>query len=251
MLRMRRTGVIVWQSIASDIRREIETGTFPSGKRLPNEQALAERYGVNRHTVRQAVASLAEQGLVAIRQGRGMFINRDGIAYPLTSRTRFTETITKQNRTSEGRLIRVDRVPATTAAARDFGIQTGAMLLLLEVLYNVDGWPFSVCEHHFPLARFDGLEHAFEVERSITRALEHFGIADFSRRVTRIAARLPSAREAKLLRQARSQPLMVTEAVNVDPNGVAIELGIARISADRIQLVVDTASTRGLSDTSR
>ena len=47
---MRRTGVIVWQSIASDIRREIETGTFPSGKRLPNEQALAERYGVNRHT---------------------------------------------------------------------------------------------------------------------------------------------------------------------------------------------------------
>jgi GntR family transcriptional regulator, phosphonate transport system regulatory protein len=77
MLRMRRTGVIVWQSIASDIRREIETGAFPSGKRLPNEQALAERYGVNRHTVRQAVASLAEQGLVAIRHGRGMFINRD------------------------------------------------------------------------------------------------------------------------------------------------------------------------------
>jgi GntR family phosphonate transport system transcriptional regulator len=202
---MRRTGVIVWQSIASDIRREIETGTFPSGKRLPNEQALAERYGVNRHTVRQAVASLAEQGVVAIRHGRGMFINRDGIAYPLTSRTRFTETITKQNRTSEGRLIRVDRVPATTAAARDFSIRTGVMLLVLEVLYNVDGWPFSVCEHHFPLARFDGLEQAFEVERSITRALKRFGIADFSRRVTRITARLPSAREAKLLRQARSR----------------------------------------------
>ena len=178
-----------------------------------------------------------------------MFINRDGIAYPLTSRTRFTETITKQNRTSEGRLVRVDEVPATTAAARDFGIQTGVMLLVLEVLYNVDGWPFSICEHHFPpLARFDGLEQAFEVERSITRALKRLRIADFSRRVTRITARLPSAREAKLMRQARSQPIMVTEAVTSTRTALQW-IGDRTRTADRIQLVVDAApSQRHLDD---
>lgn len=237
---MRRTGVIVWQSIASNIHREIQSGIFAPGEQLPNEQTLAERYGVNRHTLRQAIASLAEQGVVAVRQGKGMFVHGDGIEYPLTSRTRFTETITKQNRSSEGRLIRVDRVPAPTAWLRDFGMQPSASLLLLEVLYNVDGWPFSVCEHHFPLARFDGLEHAFEEERSITRALKRFGIDDYSRRTTRIAARLPTAREAKLLRQARSQPIIVTEAVNVDRDGIPIELGICRVAAHRIQFVVET-----------
>jgi DNA-binding GntR family transcriptional regulator len=49
---------------------------WPVGARLPSEQALATEFGVNRHTVRRAVALLVGDALVSQRRGRGMEVLR-------------------------------------------------------------------------------------------------------------------------------------------------------------------------------
>jgi GntR family transcriptional regulator len=46
------------------------------GERLPSEQALADELGVNRHTLRRAVALLLADGLVSQHRGRGMIVLR-------------------------------------------------------------------------------------------------------------------------------------------------------------------------------
>ncbi|HUX04964.1 MAG TPA: GntR family transcriptional regulator [Acidimicrobiales bacterium] len=60
------------------IRQAISLGLLPDGQQLPSETALASRLGVSPMTLREALASLREQGLVETRRGRsgGTFVKR-------------------------------------------------------------------------------------------------------------------------------------------------------------------------------
>jgi DNA-binding FadR family transcriptional regulator len=57
-------------AVADSIRRWIALGVLAPGDRLPAERELAERLGVGRMTIRQAVRTLAEEGLVSTQRGR-------------------------------------------------------------------------------------------------------------------------------------------------------------------------------------
>ena len=56
---------------ATVLRNAIVSGELPAGLRLPPERALAERFGVNRVTVRTALARLEAEHLLSVRQGSG------------------------------------------------------------------------------------------------------------------------------------------------------------------------------------
>lgn len=55
-------------------RRQIETGAWPVGGRIPVLKTLAEEFGVSRATIRQAMFFLEKEGLVSGGRGRGMFV---------------------------------------------------------------------------------------------------------------------------------------------------------------------------------
>lgn len=61
----------LYLSLASALTRDIQQGRYAIGDSLPPETVLSQRYGVSRHTVRQAIRELKEQGLVASRAGIG------------------------------------------------------------------------------------------------------------------------------------------------------------------------------------
>jgi GntR family transcriptional regulator, transcriptional repressor for pyruvate dehydrogenase complex len=59
---------------AEALTRLIRGGEYPPGSRLPAELQLAERFGVSRTVVREAVARLKSAGLVESRQGSGVYV---------------------------------------------------------------------------------------------------------------------------------------------------------------------------------
>ena len=61
-------------AIAADLRDAILRGDHEPGDRLPAERELASSLGVGRSSVREAVASLAQLGLVEIRHGGGAIV---------------------------------------------------------------------------------------------------------------------------------------------------------------------------------
>jgi len=65
----------LYYQIKNDIFKDIESGKYPAGERLPAERVLAEKYGVTRMTVRQAIKALEEQGYLKVRHGSGAFIS--------------------------------------------------------------------------------------------------------------------------------------------------------------------------------
>ncbi|WP_413450235.1 FCD domain-containing protein [Georgenia phoenicis] len=56
------------------LRRQITTGTWEVGTRIPIEPELAETLGVGRSTIREAVRSLASIGMLETLPGRGTFV---------------------------------------------------------------------------------------------------------------------------------------------------------------------------------
>ncbi len=238
MTLQRREGVALWRQIAEALEKDIRDGVYTPGRQLPTEAELAARFGVNRHTARRGIAFLEQEGLLRVEQGRGTFVQERMVDYRLGKRTRFTENIEKQSRIPSGDLVRAQLLTADESIARNLEIRKGATVALIEIVGKVDGRPISVAAHHFPARRFPDIIETYKRVGSITRALAHYGVADYTRLETRITARLPTTSECRLLELPRSQPVLVTESINIDGDGRVIEYGRGRMAAERAQLVV-------------
>ena len=64
----------LWEQVAAEIRRAIADGEARPGERMPLAKDLATVLGVNRNTVLRALHQLRDEGLLEIRQGRGITV---------------------------------------------------------------------------------------------------------------------------------------------------------------------------------
>jgi DNA-binding transcriptional regulator YhcF (GntR family) len=71
-----------YQQVATKLRAAILTGKLAPGERLPTQVELSKTYGVARMTIQQALRILKDDGLIATRQGSGMFV-RERTARPI------------------------------------------------------------------------------------------------------------------------------------------------------------------------
>ena len=64
----------LYRKVVDQILQSIDSGEYPVGSRLPAERDLAEKYGVSRPTVREAVIALEAIGRVAVKTGSGVYV---------------------------------------------------------------------------------------------------------------------------------------------------------------------------------
>lgn len=63
-----------YRQIADDIRRQIEDGTIPPGRRIPSTVEMEQAYGVARDTLRKATQVLKDEGLIESVRGMGLYV---------------------------------------------------------------------------------------------------------------------------------------------------------------------------------
>jgi len=235
---VRGEGLTAWRQIADALTADIAGGRYVPGQQMPTEAALAARFAVNRHTVRRALAALAEGGLVRASQGRGTFVEEAPLAYPIGPRTRFSEIVTGAGREAWGDLLASATVPAGPKQAAALAIEPGAPILELLTIHRADDAPISTAQTWLPLPRFSGFAAAYAERGSITRAFAACGVHDYTRLSTRIRARPADAQEAERLDIAPGRVVMVVSSVNIDSSGVPIQANRTLFAADRVELVI-------------
>jgi len=235
----RRSGIALWRQIADRIRQGISSGLAGEDGRLPPEIALAERYGVNRHTVRAAIAALVQEGVLRAEQGRGTFVEkRRRLAYPIGARTRFSEGLAGQAQDRRGHLIAHVREAADAAVAEALGLPAGAPVVRLETLSEADGRPVSRARSWFDATRFSGIERHYAETGSITASFKALGIDDYFRKSTIVSARHADPDDLKDLKLAPGAIVLVTVAVNIDAEQRPVQYSQTRFAADRVELHV-------------
>lgn len=228
----------IWAAIAASLTEEIAAGHYHPGDRLPTEAALAARFGVNRHTVRHALAALAERGLVHSRQGAGAFVAQKPTDYPLGKRVRFHQNVLAAGQTPSRTISRSETRPSDSEEARGLRLKAGDPVLVVEGVSLADGQPIAAFRSIFPAARFPGLLDQVRETGSITQALAALGLTDYTRAETRLTAQLADPVLALALAVRPGAPVMRTVAVNVDPKGVPVELGTTWFAGERVTLTV-------------
>lgn len=228
----------IWKSIADSLRAEIAAGHYRPGDRLPTETQLAARFGVNRHTVRHAIASLAETGVLRTRRGAGVFVASAPTDYPLGRRVRFHQNVAASGRTASRRVTLLDTRAADAKEAEALRLAPGAPVHVFEGVSLVDGQPVAVFRSVFDATRFPGLLAHLEAEPSVTRALAQSGLADYTRAETRLTAKTAPATMALTLELPQGAPVLRSVAVNVDAQGVPVEYGTTWFAGDRVTLTV-------------
>jgi GntR family phosphonate transport system transcriptional regulator len=231
----------LWQQIHDTLAGEIG-GRYLPGAKLPTEAELARRFAVNRHTVRRALAELAEAGRIHVRRGAGAFVTQTRLDYAIGPRTRFSQNLTAAGHTPERQLLRVETLAADATERRHLGLAEGAKVHVAESVSFADGIPITYKRMVFPAARLPALPQALRNAPSITAALAHCGIPDYQRLWTRLTAERPGAMIARHLRMPEANPVLRGESLDADAAGAPVEYGISWFCSERVQLVVDRSS---------
>ncbi|MCL2514681.1 MAG: phosphonate metabolism transcriptional regulator PhnF [Microbacteriaceae bacterium] len=236
------SGYSTWRLIAEELRREIANGTRPAGSRLPSENDLAERFGVHRNTVRQAVAALIAEDLVVSRRGSGTFVVESTVlVHRIGARTRLTDSLAPGEVASARLLdwaIEDDPQPRVSDRLR----LDGRAALRIEGMRFVDGRPISRGTTWFVadlVPRMPDFPAVFERLGSITAALREIGIADYVRASTTVGARHATAAESADLALAPGAVLLVVRALDALPDGTPLSYGTTRFAASRVELDVE------------
>ncbi len=241
----RTRNLVLWRAIAEDISAQIDNRDIAPGDRLPTENDYADRYGVNRHTVRRALAELQARGKIEVTQGRGSFVRRPLVAYHVTS-ARIDDVIRLQRAAPGGRdtAYWVERADTDVAAA--LGVDLNAEVAAIEKRGSANDQPVCLSTHHLPITE-DRLGSAFLAAYakgvSIDEALEACGVRRARRLSTTLRARLATPREMAALELPRHAPLLIAESVIVDENDRPIEFNRARFASDRVEICFDTSDS--------
>jgi GntR family phosphonate transport system transcriptional regulator len=232
-------GVMLWRQIADDIEQAIVRGEFTRGAKLPGELEIAERFAVNRHTVRRALAELTERGLVRAERGSGTYVETARIAYPIRERTRFSEIIGAAGRKAGGRLLSSSKEPASRDVALRLDLQPGATVIRLNILRSANRVPISLGTSWLPAEMAPDAARIYRMVRSVSRLLSYIGFSDYRRKDTRLSAAMADSIHAAKLRINPGRPLLVVDSVDVAADGRPILTSHARFAADRVELVVE------------
>jgi GntR family phosphonate transport system transcriptional regulator len=234
----------VWKEIYGALRHEIAENVYRTGDKLPTEKELSQRFSVNRHTVRRALAELTTEGAIYVRRGSGAYVAEGIIEYPLGAEIRFSANIQDLGRTPSHRLVQAECIIADEKLGEKLGIRPGAPVLQIDSTADADGLPIVYAERRFPRDRFPRLVEDFEETGSISAALARYGVVDYRRAWTRVMASAPSRRVAAQLRQPDVQPVIRTETLNLDMAGQPIEYTHSYWAGSRAQFVIEGCRSR-------
>lgn len=228
----------LWTSIAATLRDEIGAGRYRPGDRLPTEAELAGRFGVNRHTVRRAIADLAGNGLVHTRRGAGVFVTVEPTDYPLGRRVRFHQNLKSAGQIPDKKILLQETRKADRREAEALDLAVGAPVHVHEGISLADGLPLALFRSVFPAERFPSLLADLADTRSVTAALARAGVTDYTRASTRLTAKLASPTQALRLRLPEGASILRSVAINIDCAGRPVEYGHTWFAGDRVCLVV-------------
>ena len=224
----------LWRQIARTLRAEVAAAA--PGDRLPTEAQLSARFGVNRHTVRRALADLAAEGLVHARRGYGVQVTARPAEYPIGRRTRFQAAMSATGRVPGRQVLSVQIAPGSAEECAMLSLPEGAPVIRSEGLSLADGVVIGHFRSAFPPV--PGLEAALARNEGVTRALAACGIADYTRAWTRLTAVQADALLAGHLHLARGAPVLRAVSLNIDGAGRPVEYGITHFAGERVTLSV-------------
>jgi GntR family transcriptional regulator len=226
----RSSPIPLYFQISENLKATIESGALAPGERLENELELAERLGVSRPTVRQAIQRLVQQGMVVRRRGLGTVVVAPRIMRPLALSSLYDDLETTQ-RSPTTAVLAAEQVEADDDIAALLAIPAGTAVLSVERLRSADGTPLAIMHNYVPARLLRGVEADLE-KTGLYELLRGQGVQLHAAEQV-VGARRATPREARLLQAARTATVLTMTRTAFDPAGQPVEHGSHAYLAER------------------
>ncbi|MCZ4494437.1 MAG: putative GntR-family transcriptional regulator [Conexibacter sp.] len=204
---------------------------------LPSDAQLCAEFGVSRMTARNAVARLAQEGLVYRVRGRGTFVAVPPVHRQANSLLSFSAEMRRQGKDPTSRFVEGAVRAAEPAERSRLRLGRRGKVVAISRLRLADEQPVAMETAVLPAELADGLLTADLEHGSLHRALLALGRVPTAGTASLQAE--PAARaDAKLLGLRTGAPLLVERRLIFDHNGVPLELTESRYAGDRYRLDV-------------
>jgi DNA-binding GntR family transcriptional regulator len=192
----RSSPVPLYFQVAEQIAEAIRRGDLTPGSRLDNDILLADKLGLSRPTIRQAIQYLVDKGLLVRKRGVGTQVVHGQVkrSVELTS---LYDDLRRAGQEPATQVLVLEPRPVEEDKAAILGVEPGSEILYVERLRFAAGEPLAVLHNWLPL-----------------------GLAN-----QRIGARAATQTEAKLLDERRGAPLLTMIRTTYDDQGRAVEHG--------------------------
>lgn len=222
--------VPLYFQVASQIEAAINSGDLPVGARIGNEVDLAAKLGLSRPTVRQAIGSLVDKGMLVRRRGAGTQVVFSKVKRPLELSSLYDD------------LDRLDQRPATTVLANELrpadkdvaaslGVAPETEVVYLERLRSAQDDPIALMRNYLPadLITLD----TRELEESGLYQLLRAGGVRLHAAHQNIGACIADGADAELLGETKGAALLTMQRTTYDQGGRVIEYGSHLYRASR------------------
>jgi DNA-binding GntR family transcriptional regulator len=218
----RSSPVPLYFQLAQKLEAAIEHGKLAPGSLLGNEIELAGRLGLSRPTVRQAIQSLVDKGLLVRRRGIGTQVVHSQVKRPLELSSLYDD-LEAAGQKPATRVLRNTLEPATAEVAAALGVPEGSDVHLVERLRSTHNEPMARMRNHIPPGLLPLDTERLEAT-GLYRLMRGAGITLHSARQS-IGARAATAEEGEQLGEAAGAPLLTMQRTTFDDTGRAVEFG--------------------------
>jgi GntR family transcriptional regulator len=232
----RELGSSLHHQVFTVLRSGIMSGRYGDGDYLPTEQALTEMFGVSRATVRRAMLSLDQEGLIERRQGRGTRVTWRGRGEPVhTSLSRHLDIVDKLGAKSSIKISAFELVSPPDTPREALGLARDELAWRLVRISLKDGQPMWRMVNYFPVAIGEKLTIAKVEHATIFDALSHVGHACRTAEET-VGATLADPEVAAEINIKVGAPLLELSRVMLDADGRPIGYQLTLVPPERRKL---------------
>ena len=220
---------VKYRRIWHELRRDIQSGRWKVGQRIPSEPELADTFGVSRGTVRNAIEQLVNNQMLRKEQGRGTFVisSVPRLQKSLDWLASFTEQLRESGIKPSTDVLEAGLVTAGQAGSRvmeGFALPATAEVVYVRRLRRGNGLPFAIQTVYLLPDRCPGiLDEGVDPMHLFSLYAERYGVRiSFAHEVIRVAA--AGAEEAALLEIAPGDPVVIRDRISADQDEYPFEV---------------------------
>jgi GntR family transcriptional regulator len=227
----------LYRQVADDLARHLRSGALAPGDRLPAEPILAEAYGINRLTVREAIGGLVRLGLVRRVHGVGSFVADRPARHRVTTLDLDLSDVLR----ADGVTVRHEVLGI--AAEGPTGVPGGAFpafpgpVARLRIRRWAGETPWSQSLTWLPASLLYP-DPRLRPETSVADLLRERHELELAPRGWLLVAEPADEGDAEHLQVVAGAPIVVLGGAEVDGQGRRIAHVVERVRADRIELAI-------------
>lgn len=242
----RSSPIPLYVQLASWLEGRIAADEFPPGSKLPPEGELASSFHLNRNTVRHALSSLVQRGLLSKERGVGTFVRRRQALSPvhrLDRMTSFLDDFGIGEVLVEDSILSKEQLPAPPDLAAKLNLEPGDDLVKIERLRIADKTPLLFESQFYSYQDFNELLQ-MEIRGSMYRILTTRFNIDLHHSTQTLRAVRPPATIARTLRISPDVPCMYIESLAYNAQDTCVEVLQSYYRGDRYLFRVETGEYR-------